>query len=584
MNRDNPTLRDILGIFALVVLAVTLAFIPLPGEGQARFQGNVVNRSGDQMQGILLNQDGQQYANTASVSQQLADLETSLLAGRLLLYYSIATDSVTGGRLLRETPDTTASYVVYAALSATTYTQVNSPGRVSSAGVPGVATLTAGPITTVRYMSQDQPTSSGRDVTGINELWLVDADGSTSPTFVATSSTYIVRGTDIQRVTADYSLSADVTTGGTTRRFLEKHFRKRTGVLTGGNPVVTVQYGGIYEGIMSLGLDSAVTMKTDASNADAAAARGNLGIPNHNQITVNASGNVGVGVTAPQSRLDLADLPSRTGGLRVGYLSGITFTGDVDVMNVQYALADSTTWFNSAGYNTGFKSTSSNATLFLQSNGNVGIATTTPTQALEIIGGLSLRSNIAAPPNPYSGTLIDYLPGSGIFRHYSYGPDASTRGGYLFGGAESDAGNYLDYLTITSAGNVGIATTTPHVTAVVVGSASWIATSGYLGRDIIELVLADADTVQVNAIFPLAFVPEEGVLRVFASAVGAADFHLLGASVATYSVVTNPYFAAGGDGTSETRINVWVTGGKAYITNRMGGTIRCSLDFTYRRK
>lgn len=220
------------------------------------------------------------------VDETAESLEELLQQGSLRLYYVTATDSTTGGRLLATYPQAVATSIAYPALSATAYTQVNVPARISSAGIPGVATLTAGTINAVRYMSSDQTLATARSVTGVNELWLVDADGSSNPTFVASSSSYVVLGTEIQRISTSYELLADVPTGGTTRRFLEKHYRKRTGTVTGANPIITVYYGGLYESLFTVQLPSAIVMKVDASNAEATAARMNLDVPSNEEARV----------------------------------------------------------------------------------------------------------------------------------------------------------------------------------------------------------------------------------------------------------------------------------------------------------
>lgn len=217
-------------------------------------------------------------ASQKYVDMTAAGLEELLQQGNFRLYYVTATDSVTGARLLATYPELVDSSIVYPGLSSANYVQVNPLGRLSSVGEPGVETLVAGEYQAVRYMSSDQAISTGRSVTGVNELWLVDADGSSNPTFVASSGEYIVLGTEIQRITTSYKLSSDVSTGGTTRRFLEKHYRKRTGILTGANPVVTVYYGGIREGVFTAPLSSAIVMRTDASNAKLPDARANLDV------------------------------------------------------------------------------------------------------------------------------------------------------------------------------------------------------------------------------------------------------------------------------------------------------------------
>ena len=79
MKHDNTSLRDILGVFALVIVALVLAFVPLPGEGQGvQYQGNVVNRGGDTMQGPLLNQYSLEYASIASLTTEAASITTRL--------------------------------------------------------------------------------------------------------------------------------------------------------------------------------------------------------------------------------------------------------------------------------------------------------------------------------------------------------------------------------------------------------------------------------------------------------------------------------------------------------------------------
>ena len=55
--------------------------------------------------------------------------------------------------------------------------------------------------------------------------------------------------------------------------------------------------------------------------------------------------------------------------------------------------------------------------------------------------------------------VLDWLSGS--MRIFSYGANASTNGGFVFNSQRSDGTNSFDPMTITSAGNVGIGTSSP---------------------------------------------------------------------------------------------------------------------------
>jgi len=89
----------------------------------------------------------------------------------------------------------------------------------------------------------------------------------------------------------------------------------------------------------------------------------------------------------------------------------------------------------------------------IDSSGNVGIGTSSPTEALHISsGGLLIDSYIPnAPASGTSGLIADYAGTNARF--WSRG-NATTRGGFEFKSLESDGGNQINAMSIDSSGIV----------------------------------------------------------------------------------------------------------------------------------
>lgn len=101
-----------------------------------------------------------------------------------------------------------------------------------------------------------------------------------------------------------------------------------------------------------------------------------------------------------------------------------------------------------------------NTFFYVRGDGFIGANTLTPTQRFEIAnGGLSIIGNIDTPPNPYTGSLIDYYQG---MRFRAYSASTTERAGFSFTGFESDGGNGVTYVTILPSGNFGLNTVTPY--------------------------------------------------------------------------------------------------------------------------
>ena len=92
------------------------------------------------------------------------------------------------------------------------------------------------------------------------------------------------------------------------------------------------------------------------------------------------------------------------------------------------------------------------------SGGKVGIGTTTPTTVLDVVGGITISSTGWADGARANSLVLDN--NNGDSRLFAVGADATTDGSFAFWTAQTDGGAN-SRMTITSAGNVGIGTTTP---------------------------------------------------------------------------------------------------------------------------
>ena len=158
------------------------------------------------------------------------------------------------------------------------------------------------------------------------------------------------------------------------------------------------------------------------------------------KMRITSSGNVGIGTTSPDSKLDV------TGGDITINTTGTGF------MNFKYS-GNSIGSIQTDGLDIKINATSD---LVLLPGSNVGIGTTLPTQKLDtpniVIGGSSIAASYRA-----NSTMMDNL--GGVARFYSLGADTSTGGSYQFNSLSSNAtAGAGTVMTIFNTGNVGIAT------------------------------------------------------------------------------------------------------------------------------
>jgi hypothetical protein len=166
------------------------------------------------------------------------------------------------------------------------------------------------------------------------------------------------------------------------------------------------------------------------------------------RLTINSSGNVGIGTTTPQWLLN----PQSSTAPQLSLSAGAGLA--------QWA-------FRNAGGNfylstttvAGTATTSTSALTVLTSNGNVGIGTTGPTDKLQVSG------NVMANAFNAIGTVAQFNSTGGVY--------LSGLGGSSYGAIQSysDAGGTARTLALNPVGgNVGIGTTTPGYKLSVAGS------------------------------------------------------------------------------------------------------------------
>ena len=186
------------------------------------------------------------------------------------------------------------------------------------------------------------------------------------------------------------------------------------------------------------------------------------------KVRISADGNVGIGTTSPGAKLDV-----QGGAFRVHNTGAVTSTIEFERTSDNWTLGSiELDHAGSYGSNMNFKlhpndgtlATSPVSVMYLKSDGNVGIGTTTPSAKLEVAGDINSTGDIYAGINDQfvldrggraSHARIEFRNASTL---------QWTTG--LQGNVDSTTftireGGGNDILAVTSSGNVGIGTTAP---------------------------------------------------------------------------------------------------------------------------
>ncbi len=236
------------------------------------------------------------------------------------------------------------------------------------------------------------------------------------------------------------------------------------------------------QGLMSLGLKaggSSVYITNNYTGTDFGAAG--------KSITINTSGNIGIGTTAPAAQLHLANSIAAQGTGEASGFGQLRLENGVTALSnaggIEFKIAGDSNGYgskiqalNSSGSQLVFAGRNASATwveyMRIASGGNIGIGTTGPT------GKLHVQDDSSGGVNSY---LRNLNAGSGAYTSFQIGNDAAQNKLVIFTNssartADGGAGNTTlrtdsgllhlgagggQKVTIDTAGNVGIGTTGP---------------------------------------------------------------------------------------------------------------------------
>ena len=180
-----------------------------------------------------------------------------------------------------------------------------------------------------------------------------------------------------------------------------------------------------------------------------------LWLASGNNIYNSNSGNVGIGTTSPGTKLHIAETGTISPALFIDTARyGASIIGD-GTSNSQYLLN-----LQSNGGSTDV--------MRVQSSGNVGIGTTSPSQKLEVDGAVKVTNTFTGETSANSG-YFDFASTTSTARITTKGSDGSTLGKFQILQQASDGSPNNTPFYIDSDSNVGIGTTSPSTKLHVIG-------------------------------------------------------------------------------------------------------------------
>jgi len=165
-------------------------------------------------------------------------------------------------------------------------------------------------------------------------------------------------------------------------------------------------------------------------------------------MRIDSAGNVGIGAASAGARLQITGTTNGT--------SRIDLINSTSSVNASFgSVTDNTAVLKTVSASALVFATNDTERMRVTSGGLVGIGTASPTNTLQVAGGISATS--ASPAFQASAAIIDFS--GAIARFTATGADNSTNGTMSFNTASANAGIFNERMRITSGGNVLIGTT-----------------------------------------------------------------------------------------------------------------------------
>ena len=231
-------------------------------------------------------------------------------------------------------------------------------------------------------------------------------------------------------------------------------------------PIGAIEFFGNDASAPGAGVKASITAQTGVSLGDDADLifKTSTGAANNVEVMRidGSAGNVGIGTTTPTHKLDVTGVVLARSGLGVYNNASIT----------NYNAGGSIKFFSSADIAIR-NSANSEYVRFVSSTGNVGIGTTSPGVSLDVAGNIKSSAG-GAWATSSGGVQLNYASSTGYLTTYYdsnalvLGAGVSQKTGITINGQSHGDGNLIslkvgnaERMRITSAGNVGIGTTSP---------------------------------------------------------------------------------------------------------------------------
>lgn len=208
--------------------------------------------------------------------------------------------------------------------------------------------------------------------------------------------------------------------------------------------------------------------------------RNDANVSVYNLLLQPSGGNVGIGTTNPDSypyggKLNInGDISTNTVG-KIGW--GVTDSFTLNGINTaHYGMSSNSSFLNISGYNGVCFATQGTERIRINVAGNVGIGTSSPSGKLDVIGNLYTSGEFRIGAS-YAATGTGLIKSnSGVLSLFTWGDSTNIQ----IGGSDvifkPEAGS--ERMRLTSAGNLGIGTTTPGAKLEVAGASRFTGAGG----------------------------------------------------------------------------------------------------------